>query len=134
MCTVGPPLVCISVLQAFIVDIFSSKDDKFLGRSSILPQHLKDDAGRLTLTVFNKEMLPVGVIQCELKDIAQLWPIQAHMFLRKSALGYSPLLSPQLTHVRILPHRQLVSNISPHSGLLNLTIIALRHDFTARCM
>ena len=50
------------------MDIFSSKDDQFLGRSSILPQQLKDDAGRLILTVFNKEMLPVGVIQCELKD------------------------------------------------------------------
>ena len=65
VCTVGPLLVCISVSQAFIVDIFSSKDDEFLGRSSILPQHLKDDAGRLILTVFNKEMFPVGVIQCE---------------------------------------------------------------------
>ena len=47
------------------MDIFSSKDDQFLGRSSILPQQLKDDADRLILTVFNKEMLPVGVIQCE---------------------------------------------------------------------
>ena len=68
------------------MDIFSSKDDQFLGRSSILPQQLKDDAGRLILTVFNKEMLPVGVIQCELKDTlpAWLWQVQAHTFSRKS--------------------------------------------------
>ena len=48
------------------MDIFSGKDGEFLGRSSILPQHLKDDGGRLTLTISNKELLPVGVMHCEL--------------------------------------------------------------------
>ena len=51
-------------LQAVLVDIFSGKDGEFLGRSSISPQHLKDDGGRLTLTISNKELLPVGVMQC----------------------------------------------------------------------
>jgi glycerophosphocholine phosphodiesterase GPCPD1 len=60
---------------AVLVDIFSGKDGEFLGRSSILPQHLKDDGGRLTLTISNKELLPVGVLQF---DYLVIYPIDHH--------------------------------------------------------
>ena len=68
--------------QAVLVDIFSGKDGEFLGRSSILPQHLKDDGGRLTLTISNKELLPVGVLQCELTSQLVLFILIVRMYIR----------------------------------------------------
>ena len=63
-----------SAVQAFTVDIYSvgkegGKGEKeevcHVGRTSILPQHLRDLSGRLVLTVLSPQLLPMGTITCE---------------------------------------------------------------------
>lgn len=64
--------MCFVVLavQAFTVDIYGVGGEEeevcHVGRTSILPQHLRDQSGQLVLTVLSPLLLPVGTITCEL--------------------------------------------------------------------
>ena len=50
-----------------MVDLFNS-DRLSVGRASILPQQLESSHGKLVLTVFSSELLPMGTITRESCD------------------------------------------------------------------
>ena len=49
-----------------IFDVSTTEVEK-VGRASILPQQLQKDEGKLILTVFSTQLLPVGTITSKLQ-------------------------------------------------------------------
>ena len=61
------------VVQAFIIDVYSVGEEggeggkrTHVGRTSILPQHLRGLSGHLVLTVLSPLLLPVGTVTREM--------------------------------------------------------------------